>query len=242
MTTAALEKLFGELEDSVKVVVLNACFSDAQAKAIVRSIPCAVGMRTAISDEAAIQFARIFYLALGEGSSVQDSYHFAVSQLMVVQLPEETTPALIAKDDVSASDIYLAGAATFAGVEGWWELGGYSASGNRRHEYSIEIKNNEGYALTTDSTHFKPGDLVMRISRRSGLLFTADGMDPGSGKWYPGSVVGRLSEDGKSIKLEVAGGGSAELRRLSGLGGPVVGQAGECDLAERASLGRSAEW
>ena len=41
----ALAGMFRVLKDNVRVVVLNACYSGAQAKAIVKEIDCAIGMR-----------------------------------------------------------------------------------------------------------------------------------------------------------------------------------------------------
>jgi nucleoside phosphorylase len=70
------------LKDNVRVVVLNACYSQAQAKAIVREIDCAVGMNDAILDDAAIAFAAEFYQALGFGKSVQEAFDIGVARLM----------------------------------------------------------------------------------------------------------------------------------------------------------------
>jgi nucleoside phosphorylase/tetratricopeptide (TPR) repeat protein len=78
----ALAELFRVLKDNVRVVVLNACYSQAQAKAIVREIDCAVGMSDAIPDDAAIAFAAEFYQALGFGKSVQEAFDLGVARLI----------------------------------------------------------------------------------------------------------------------------------------------------------------
>ena len=57
----ALSRLFELCADSVKCVVLNACYSEAQADAIAGHIDFVVGMKKAIGDEAAIKFAVGFY-------------------------------------------------------------------------------------------------------------------------------------------------------------------------------------
>jgi len=77
----ALAGLFRVLKDNVRVVVFNACHSEAQAKAVVRVIDCAVGMSRAIDDDHAIAFAAEFYQALGFGRSVQDAYDLGVTRL-----------------------------------------------------------------------------------------------------------------------------------------------------------------
>jgi CHAT domain-containing protein len=66
----ALVSIFRTLKDNVRLVVLNACFSRAQAKSITQVIDGAVGMSRAISDRAAVTFAATFYRVLGFGHSV----------------------------------------------------------------------------------------------------------------------------------------------------------------------------
>jgi CHAT domain len=77
----ALANIFRALKDNVRVVLLNACYSDAQADAIVGEIDCAVGMGDEIEDEAAIAFAAAFYEVLGYGRSVQAAFDLASVQL-----------------------------------------------------------------------------------------------------------------------------------------------------------------
>lgn len=63
----ALARLFQGFQTEVECVLLNACYSEIQAKAIHQHIDCVVGMNQAIGDEAAIKFAVGFYRALGAG-------------------------------------------------------------------------------------------------------------------------------------------------------------------------------
>lgn len=77
----ALADIFKALKDNVRVVVLNACDSAPQAKAIVSVIDCAVGMADEIDDDAAVAFAATFYEALGYGRSVQTAFDLALVQL-----------------------------------------------------------------------------------------------------------------------------------------------------------------
>src|SRR5262245_40249519 len=82
-----LTKLFGVLKDNVRVVVLNACYTEAQAKAVAREIDCVVGMHDAIPDPAAIAFAAEFYQALGFGKSVQQAFDLGVARLVGEGVP-----------------------------------------------------------------------------------------------------------------------------------------------------------
>ena len=69
---AGLFKLFQNIE----CVVLNACYSEVQAKAISEHINCVVGMKQEIGDKAAIKFAVGFYDALGAGRAYNDAFEF----------------------------------------------------------------------------------------------------------------------------------------------------------------------
>jgi len=54
----------------VQVVVLNACWSDAQAAALLDHVACVVGMTQEVTDAAAIAFATGFYRGLAAGEAV----------------------------------------------------------------------------------------------------------------------------------------------------------------------------
>jgi hypothetical protein len=58
----ALAALFELVSQQVKCVVLNACYSEIQAKAIADHIKFVVGMNKAVGDKAAIAFAVGFYI------------------------------------------------------------------------------------------------------------------------------------------------------------------------------------
>jgi hypothetical protein len=78
----------------VQCVVLNACYSDRQAEAIAKHVPCVIGMSNAISDEAAIKFAASFYRGLGYGRSVNDAFELGCNDIALHNIPEEATPRL----------------------------------------------------------------------------------------------------------------------------------------------------
>jgi len=78
----------------VKCVVLNACYSEAQADAIAEHIDYVVGMKEAIGDEAAIKFAVGFYDALEAGRNFETAYKFGCSAIDLKGIPEYLTPVL----------------------------------------------------------------------------------------------------------------------------------------------------
>ena len=98
----ALGRLFELCSDSVKCVVLNACYSEAQADAISQHIDYVVGMKKAIGDEAAIKFAVGFYDALGAGRDVEKAFKFGCSAIDLKGIPEYLTPVL-KKRSISAT-------------------------------------------------------------------------------------------------------------------------------------------
>ena len=94
VSTAALAGLFELFQNDVKCVVLNACYSEMQSKAIHQHIDCVVGMNQAIGDRAAIQFATEFYKALATGASFEFAYQLARNSLDLASIPESLTPVL----------------------------------------------------------------------------------------------------------------------------------------------------
>jgi hypothetical protein len=92
----ALSKLFALLKDNIRCVVLNACYSAAQAQAIAQHIDCVIGMSKAIGDTAAIRFVAAFYQALGYGRDVRTAFDLGCLQISLDNLGEEDTPKLLA--------------------------------------------------------------------------------------------------------------------------------------------------
>jgi formylglycine-generating enzyme required for sulfatase activity len=81
----ALANMFGlnPICQHVQCVLLNACYSEEQASAIVSRIDYVVGMSHEIQDNAAIAFSKGFYLALGEGCSIEDSFEFGKNAIQL---------------------------------------------------------------------------------------------------------------------------------------------------------------
>lgn len=98
VTPEALAALFKLVTADVNCVVLNACYSDIQAIAIVEHIPFVIGMKRAIGDEAAIAFAVGFYKALGANRSIEEAYEFGCVEIQLQGIPEESTPVLRKKE------------------------------------------------------------------------------------------------------------------------------------------------
>ena len=92
VSIVALTNLFRLVSNQVSCVILNACYSEIQAKAIAEHIPFVIGMNQSIGDKAAITFAVGFYKALGAGRSIEDAYKFACLEIQLNGIPEHSTP------------------------------------------------------------------------------------------------------------------------------------------------------
>jgi hypothetical protein len=95
----AISKLFSTLKDSISCVVLNACYSEVQAKLISNHIDCVIGMSKAIGDAAAIEFAQGFYRAIGYGKDLETAFELGCNQIDLEGLNEEDTPKIIWKNN-----------------------------------------------------------------------------------------------------------------------------------------------
>lgn len=82
----ALASLF-KLFDSVHCVVLNACYSDTQAQAIVKVTPYVIGMTNPIADDTAIQFSTGFYDGLGSTLNIESAFEFGVNAIELNRSP-----------------------------------------------------------------------------------------------------------------------------------------------------------
>jgi Inner membrane component of T3SS, cytoplasmic domain/CHAT domain len=108
VSTAALEATFGAAGSSVRLVVLNACYSNAQAEALLSHIDCVVGMGGSIRDDAARNFAVGFYGGIGERESVSTAYRQGCVAITLEGLPDSERPQLNVRPGVDADRLVLA--------------------------------------------------------------------------------------------------------------------------------------
>jgi CHAT domain-containing protein len=103
----ALANLLKILKDSLRMVVLNACYSRDQAKHLHEMVDFTIGMNKAIGDEAAIIFASHFYKGLAFGRSVQTAFELGKGQLDRNNIPESNTPKLLVRYGVDQTKSLL---------------------------------------------------------------------------------------------------------------------------------------
>ena len=98
VTGKALTSLFSLFDDRLECVILNSCYSSAQADLIKKRIPIVIGMKQAIGDKAAIEFSRGFYDALGAGRTVDKAFEFGRNAIDLENIPEHLTPVIRYRD------------------------------------------------------------------------------------------------------------------------------------------------
>lgn len=91
----ALGGFFKLFKDTVDCVLLNACYSEKQARLIAEHIPYVIGMNNAIYDQAALAFSTAFYDALGNGRDIPFAFELAVNTIEMYGIPSENVPVLI---------------------------------------------------------------------------------------------------------------------------------------------------
>lgn len=107
VTTEALRDTFGAAGSSVQVVVLNACYSEAQADALCAHVDCVVGVRGTISAAGARSFAIGFYGGLGEHESVSTAFRQGCAAIGLEGKREYDRPQLKTRCGIDATRFVL---------------------------------------------------------------------------------------------------------------------------------------
>jgi hypothetical protein len=95
---------------SVKLVILNACYTAPIAEALRAHVDCVVGMTGAIHDNAARSFAIGFYGGLGEHESVAAAFKQGRAAIDLEGLPDADRPQLTVRVGFDAAQLILAAA------------------------------------------------------------------------------------------------------------------------------------
>lgn len=107
LSAEALTATFEALNDNIKLVLLNACYSKIQAEAIASVIDCVIGMNAPVDDDAAIHFAETFYQALGFGRSVGNAFKQGKARVLADNSAQAKVPELLVKTGVDANALLL---------------------------------------------------------------------------------------------------------------------------------------
>lgn len=90
----------------VHLVVLNACFTKAQARLISERVNYSIGMSKGIGDKVAVAFAGAFYRALGFGRSVREAFDSAKAELGLTKMRRAQGMELFIREGIRAKDSF----------------------------------------------------------------------------------------------------------------------------------------
>jgi len=104
LSSEQLEKTFQSLPFKISVVFLNACYSKQQARSISKYVDYIIGMKKAVSDEAAIIFSSKFYKSLLKNINYKEAYNDAIAYLSYYLESESSIPKLIVAHGFDSSN------------------------------------------------------------------------------------------------------------------------------------------
>ena len=99
-----LTDLFAFFNTHVRVVLLNACFTKEQARAISEVVDYSIGTTRPIGDKASVAFAGAFYRALGFGKSIKDAFKSARAELALTKIPRSRGIELFVRNKTNKGD------------------------------------------------------------------------------------------------------------------------------------------
>lgn len=96
----ALELIFGQIDNFITCVVINACNSSGIAEKISLFVPYAIGFPTSIEDELASKFSVAFYETLSLGVDIARCFQMARA-VILSNLPNKNLPVLFTNKKLS---------------------------------------------------------------------------------------------------------------------------------------------
>jgi hypothetical protein len=104
-TVESVTRLFQALapEVPVRCVVLNACYSEALARALAPHVECVIGAPAALPDKLALAFAAAFYEALAFGRSLRVAFDVALAQVALTPNLRGAAPVAHWRDEASVA-------------------------------------------------------------------------------------------------------------------------------------------
>ena len=97
----ALANFFKLFAHKLEGVLLNACYSETQARAIADHIGFVIGMPRTVNDKTAVEFSVAFYDTLGAGQSVEFAYNIGCNAMELMGVPKAELPVLFTNSAAS---------------------------------------------------------------------------------------------------------------------------------------------
>jgi hypothetical protein len=99
-----LANVFSLYNNHVRLVLLNACFTKAQARSISEVVNYSIGTGKGIGDRVGVAFAGAFYRALGFGRSIREAFESAQAELALTKIPRSRGIELFVREGISEGD------------------------------------------------------------------------------------------------------------------------------------------
>jgi hypothetical protein len=99
----ALTKLFEILNERLRVVVFNACYTKQRARGLSKFIDYTIGMTDALDDDSAVNFSESFYQTLGFGRTVVEAFGVACASVGLTNPRDARRPYILWRDGVDIS-------------------------------------------------------------------------------------------------------------------------------------------
>ncbi|HWO25876.1 MAG TPA: hypothetical protein VNO30_44380, partial [Kofleriaceae bacterium] len=150
VSAQAIERTFGAVGSTVKLVVLNGCYSEAQAEALLVHVDCVVGTSGSSHSDAARSFAIGFYGGLGDRESVVVACEQGAAAMSLEGVHDEDLPWLRVRAGVDASQLVLKQA--LLGLK----IAGGRLTGSRTQEGRVRVRPDSSppYVDVTPSCQF----------------------------------------------------------------------------------------
>jgi hypothetical protein len=103
----ALAGMFQSLDQGLKLVIIDTCFSLRCANTIAKVVPCAIGVEGDIYEDDATNFYSVFYQALASGRSIKDATAQARSALKFAKVPDPQMPQLRCRAGLDPKKMFL---------------------------------------------------------------------------------------------------------------------------------------
>lgn len=107
MKATTFVKALEAVDRRPRLVLLNACKSQAHLKALISAVTVAIGMSDNIGDDAAIRFTARFYAAIAEGQSVMSALRLGKVELEILNIAGADLPTIEATPDVDPATLFL---------------------------------------------------------------------------------------------------------------------------------------
>lgn len=111
VSAGALRDTIAAAGSSIRVIVLNACYTDQQAAGLleIETLDCVIGVSGTIDDDGGRLFVFEFYRALAAGSTVHGAWTRAWAPLGELGFSERSRPQLRARPGVDAQRVFVVG-------------------------------------------------------------------------------------------------------------------------------------